>query len=1246
MLFSVDKHEKDHADYHTADNGKRYHSGGKDYSRGDRPEKKGYTFSGWYTNTTYTKEFDLSGKFESFSEIYNSLVEKFGSTRKASEFLRSIGYIGTKVLTRMGDGINYAIFDTNDIKILGKTNIDKKINESAMRLNEGYRNNIDYDEVNMIEFECWYDEDDYNDFLIENGINNENIEQFQSQIDEWMYENLSFNCSFYNRDYEYIGGFDEPQSMFEFEGVSDEISELIVNTFKENPQYGKEYRIDDVLYTLYSYGDDIYEVAKRLFPTYDEYSEGLRGFILQDGTIIGTEAEHNEVTQLKGVESKFDFIRMGNIRIMPNSIDVGQAPSWSQREVLRSLIATYSNDELYLDIFDEKSGTETGCRYSYPSWREVLADIDRFYDEGIKPSGGHGGMYESRDILKENVTDIVYHFTTLEGLIYIINDDAFESKLFGKNGMFKFSFTRQRSSEVGYGSYNNLASLHKEEMNRCLVRLTIDGRELGYNYKSVPYDFFGDSNPTYKEKMTKGNETAYTRVESEDCVLSRNSTIPNALRYIMKIDILFRPNFHDEGRWFDEYYHELDELNELGVNASVFFDENEFNKLNGKGMSIESAMYEMQEIQYDFCGEEEEIYESINNGVIFPNSKVRNEDGSLKVMYRGDSKQIDSFDREYSSSSNLYGTGFYFTDAESHAMQYGNPTQYYLNIEHPLSTDGHEITKEQLYKFLVAVDENEDYGLYNYGYGSNPNTVLSSVWGKSDFAMLLDINACCIGDLVEATLLFNEVNNTDFDGFILDTETVVFDNSQIKRVGIVESRKCITETNMQTLYHYISLYNLNKMIDNNVIRMSTAEGEELSLSLTRVRTNQEGFQYGIYGKCKYNNYARIQFNGEALKRIKGSTLKPFDFVNAQDPEKQLNGKGWHNQYNSSIFSSYYNLPKDDEMSSHRHFWSQSEERLKIADKFISNPLKYIERIDVMIQNPDGDDALEFYNLLDKNQQWKNVCFIHSDDKSFNKPIGLSKISENLDYEVAPSEVDLSSFELEDTLEPNIWKNGELNSMVRLKLLEVADDFIETLGVRWVKPKDIILTGSICNYNWSSYSDIDMHIVFDYTEIDKKTNLVSEYFDAKKNEWNNEHYELTIYGYPIEIYVQDIDSIDVSDGVYSLEKNEWIKHPTRGKFNNLSDTDESKVKLTASSIMTYIDDLEEKFKETDDSHILEELDEEINELLDKLKKIRNNGLEKDGEMSLGNIVYKELRREEYLDKLWNLKTKIYDRLNSI
>lgn len=174
----------------------------------------------------------------------------------------------------------------------------------------------------------------------------------------------------------------------------------------------------------------------------------------------------------------------------------------------------------------------------------------------------------------------------------------------------------------------------------------------------------------------------------------------------------------------------------------------------------------------------------------FKDSKVRDENGNLLVMYRGDTNEFTVFDRKKSKYSNLYGRGFYFTKNKAHAEQYGESREFYLDIKNPLSPKQNNITEEQMLKFLKAIEnDGEDYDLYNYGEGATAESVLSLVWGKGDFEMLQDVNAGAIGDLVSAVELFNEVNGTEYDGIILPTETVTFNSEQAK----LTSNKAPTE---------------------------------------------------------------------------------------------------------------------------------------------------------------------------------------------------------------------------------------------------------------------------------------------------------------------------------------------------------------------------------------------------------------------------------------------------------------------
>ena len=276
----------------------------------------------------------------------------------------------------------------------------------------------------------------------------------------------------------------------------------------------------------------------------------------------------------------------------------------------------------------------------------------------------------------------------------------------------------------------------------------------------------------------------------------------------------------------------------------------------------------------------------------------------------------------------------------------------------------------------------------------------------------------------------------------------------------------------------------------------------------------------------------------------------------------------------------------------------------------------------------------FYESKNKNKK----ILIHENQ--------LEAIKENFDFEVDSSEIDLSSFKKKHELVPNIWKpDGKLDSRIRLKLLDIADDFWKYVNLTWVEPSGIILTGSICNFNWSQYSDIDLHLIVDFDEIDEKTEFVRDYLDAKKNEWNNEHKGLQIMGYQVELYVQNVGEMPESNGIYDLEENDWIKEPNPNDIKPIR-LNKFSIKDKAAKIMTIIDDMYDALAATDDSYEIEQIGDDADYLWKKVKEMRKSSLEKHGESGSGNIVYKILRREFYLDKLWRLKNMCYDKTNSI
>lgn len=260
----------------------------------------------------------------------------------------------------------------------------------------------------------------------------------------------------------------------------------------------------------------------------------------------------------------------------------------------------------------------------------------------------------------------------------------------------------------------------------------------------------------------------------------------------------------------------------------------------------------------------------------------------------------------------------------------------------------------------------------------------------------------------------------------------------------------------------------------------------------------------------------------------------------------------------------------------------------------------------------------------------------------------SYVNENIDESLTPSEVDLSSFNIKKELNPKFWKNDRLDSRIRMKLLDIADDFINFLGVDWVKPEDITITGSLANYNWNQkYSDIDLHIIMDYSKVDERTDFVDNYFYSQKKLWNEEHKDLKIFGFPVEVYVQDINKKHTSSGVYSLEKDKWLTEPEREKLSKKK-VNKERIKKTVSQYTERIDKLVDDSKNTNgDNYKMRKVYEGAQQLFDEIKKLRREDLsDANNEINEGNIIFKALRRLGYIDKLDKIINKGYNTLNSL
>jgi hypothetical protein len=240
----------------------------------------------------------------------------------------------------------------------------------------------------------------------------------------------------------------------------------------------------------------------------------------------------------------------------------------------------------------------------------------------------------------------------------------------------------------------------------------------------------------------------------------------------------------------------------------------------------------------------------------------------------------------------------------------------------------------------------------------------------------------------------------------------------------------------------------------------------------------------------------------------------------------------------------------------------------------------------------------------------------------------------LDEEVLPQDVDFDPAKFKSGLTSKIWqKNGQIKPEVRKKLLAIAKEFYDYLKLPY-PIKDIYVTGSIANYNWTDKSDVDVHLQLDYNADPEEEAFISEYVFAKKDLWSDNH-DIKIYGFPVELFAKNVEEEHGSKSIYSIKDNKWIKKPS--KIKPVIDIDS--VKEKAASIMNKIEkiesikDLEKKYQEGE-------------KLKDKLRDMRSSGLKQGGEYSTENLVFKALRNSGYLDRLWDARVSAFDKSMSL
>lgn len=202
------------------------------------------------------------------------------------------------------------------------------------------------------------------------------------------------------------------------------------------------------------------------------------------------------------------------------------------------------------------------------------------------------------------------------------------------------------------------------------------------------------------------------------------------------------------------------------------------------------------------------------------------------------------------------------------------------------------------------------------------------------------------------------------------------------------------------------------------------------------------------------------------------------------------------------------------------------------------------------------------------------------------------------------------------LSPVAWSGDDLRLPVKVALLRAAKFFTDYLDIPDFRVIDVVLTGSMANYNYTKYSDFDLHVVTRYSDLECD-DLAEAFYRAKKSIWNDKH-DITIGGHDVELYVEDVEQPPVSAGVYSLLQDRWLKRP---EYSPPS-IDDRAVNLKVADLIKQIDVAVDRADDPED----------IYRVTDKLRKMRRTGLDTTGEFGVENLTFKVLRNLGYLDKL--------------
>lgn len=391
----------------------------------------------------------------------------------------------------------------------------------------------------------------------------------------------------------------------------------------------------------------------------------------------------------------------------------------------------------------------------------------------------------------------------------------------------------------------------------------------------------------------------------------------------------------------------------------------------------------------------------------FKDSKVRDKNGNLQVVYRGDKNPIFVFNKQ-KQKDGWFGRGFYFTLNKKYAKKYGKiKTEAYLNIKNP-----------------YIVKSNEHFGIY---------TELSELFGE-DFR-----NS---SQNISATLIKNGYDGIYYKDWDSDVGEmyIAFEPNQIKKTD-----------------------NLRPS-DNEDIRFAVSK-----MKLTE-NTDSEGNKLSEKQKAYFKDSKVVNENGELLVCYHGTTNGEFNVFDASlaSMESDMGAGFYFSSSLEDVMSNYEDGGQDLEGKISRLAEKiESEESIdyeEAKEKARAKLYKKPKRFDVYlnIKNPayvggayDSptylmSDFLENYNMEDFESEEEYYEQVDADFEEFVNEVIYTLDSEGIyDYNGLEnilydcySSGGVTINDLKEMLSKNIYASNDNGDLATNEVLRVI---IEKLG---------------------------------------------------------------------------------------------------------------------------------------------------------------------------------------------------------